>query len=163
MQERLMQRKDILSVDKYGILNEVLVRLFRDIMDIEEKAIITPEFKDITNNDMHVIEAIGIDSPKNMSAIAKELSVTVGTLTIAMNNLVKKGYVIRERGQEDRRVVYISLSERGRKAYEHHAVFHREMIDGATEGLSEEELKSLTRALVKLDAWFREKERKNQS
>ena len=46
-------------MDKYGILNEVLVRLFRDIMDIEEKAIITPEFKDITNNDMHVIEAIG--------------------------------------------------------------------------------------------------------
>lgn len=35
------------------------MRLFRDIMDIEEKAIITPEFKDITNNDMHVIEAIG--------------------------------------------------------------------------------------------------------
>lgn len=51
-------------MDKYGIFNEVLVRLFRDIMDIEEKAIITPEFKDITNNDMHVIEAIGTGAPK---------------------------------------------------------------------------------------------------
>ena len=119
-------------MDKYGILNEVLVRLFRDIMDIEEKAIITPEFKDITNNDMHVIEAIGTGAPKNMSSIARELSVTVGTLTIAMNSLVKKGYVVRERGQEDRRVVYISLSDRGRKAFEHHARFHREMIDGVT-------------------------------
>ena len=28
------KRKDLLTVDKYGILNEVLVRLFRDIMDI---------------------------------------------------------------------------------------------------------------------------------
>ena len=81
-------------MDKYGILNEVLVRLFRDIMDIEEKAIITPEFKDITNNDMHVIEAISTGAPKNMSSIARELSVTVGTLTIAMNSLVKKGYVV---------------------------------------------------------------------
>ena len=71
-------------MDDYGILNEVLVRLFRDIMDIEEKAIITSEYQDITNNDMHVIEAIGIGAPKNMSAIAKELSVTVGTLTIAI-------------------------------------------------------------------------------
>ena len=96
-------------MDDYGILNEVLVRLFRDIMDIEEKAIITSEYQDITNNDMHVIEAIGIGAPKNMSAIAKELSVTVGTLTIAMNSLVKKGYVVRERGQEDRRVVFIYL------------------------------------------------------
>ena len=51
-------------MDNYGILNEVLVRLFRDIMDIEEKAIITQEFKDLTNNDMHVIDAIGVGAPK---------------------------------------------------------------------------------------------------
>ena len=117
-------------MENYGILNEVLVRLFRDIMDIEEKALITSEFKDLTNNDMHVIEAIGTGAPKNMSSIAKELSVTVGTLTIAMNSLVKKGYVVRERGQEDRRVVYISLSDKGRSAHAHHAKFHKEMIQG---------------------------------
>lgn len=145
----------------YKILNEILVRLFRDIMDIEEKAIITKEFKDLTNNDMHVIEAIGINEPKNMTAIAKELSVTVGTLTIAMNSLVKKGYVIRERGKEDRRVVFISLSEKGRGAYEHHAEFHHEMIEGISEELSEEELKILVQALTKLDRWFRKKEREN--
>lgn len=142
-------------MDTYGTLNDVVVNLFRDIMDIEQKAIITPEYKDITNNDMHVIEAIGIDEPKNMSSIAKKLSVTVGTLTIAMNSLVKKGYVIRERGLEDRRVVYISLSEKGRKAYEHHARFHREMIEGVMETLDEEELKILVKALGKLSSWFR--------
>ena len=84
-------------MDSYNTLNEVLVNLFRDILDIEQKAIITEEFHDITSNDMHVIEAIGIGEPKNMSSIARMLSVTVGTLTIAMNSLVKKGYVFRER------------------------------------------------------------------
>jgi len=148
-------------LDNYGILNEVLVRLFRDIMDIEEKAIITPEFKDLTNNDMHVIDAIGMGAPKNMTSIARELSVTVGTLTIAMNSLVKKGYVIRERGQEDRRIVYISLSEKGRDAFNHHAEFHREMIEGIKETLDEEEMQVLARALTKLDGWFREKEKEN--
>lgn len=148
-------------MDDYGILNEILVRLFRDIMDIEEKAILTQEFHDITNNDMHVIDAIGIGAPKNMSSIAKELSVTVGTLTIAMNSLVKKGYVTRERGQEDRRVVYISLSDRGRRAYEHHALFHKEMIQGVLEDLDSEEKKVLIRSLTKLGQWFRDKEREN--
>lgn len=137
------------------MLNEVLVNLFRDIMDIEQKAIITQEFKDITNNDMHVIEAIGLDEPKNMSAIARELSVTVGTLTIAMNSLVRKGYVIRERGKEDRRVVYISLSEKGRAAYAHHAEFHREMINAVMEELTPEELEVLRKTLTKLNRWFR--------
>ena len=42
-----------------------------EIWELEAKAIITDEFKDITNNDMHVIEAIGIDEAKNMSTIAR--------------------------------------------------------------------------------------------
>lgn len=150
-------------MSNYGILNEVLVRLFRDIMNIEEKAIITQEFSDLTNNDMHVIEAIGLNEPKNMTSIAKELSVTVGTLTIAMNSLVKKGYVVRERGKEDRRVVYISLSDKGRAAHEHHAKFHQEMIRGITEELNSEEMEILVQALTKLDRWFRRKEVENQN
>lgn len=142
-------------MDSYSTLNEVLVNLFRDIMDIEQKAIITDEFQDITSNDMHVIEAIGMGEPKNMSSIARELSVTVGTLTIAMNSLVKKGYVFRERGKKDRRVVYISLTRRGKAAYEHHAEFHKAMIESVSKELRPEELELLVETLRKLNIWFR--------
>ena len=142
-------------MDTYKTLNEVLVNLFRDVMDIEQKATITEEFQDITNNDMHIIEAIGMNEPKNMSTIAREISVTVGTLTIAMNSLVKKGYVLRERGKEDRRVVYISLTERGRAAYVHHARFHKAMIDSISDELTSEEMELLIKTLTKLDKWFR--------
>lgn len=146
-------------MENYETFNELWVKLFRDVMDIEQKAIITQDFKDITNNDMHVIDAIGIEEPKNMSAIARELSVTVGTLTIAMNSLVKKGYVIRNRGNEDRRVVYISLSDKGKNAYHHHKEFHREMIDSIMTDLSEEEKKALMNALTKLNHWFRSQQK----
>ena len=142
-------------MDTYKTLNEVLVNLFRDVMDIEQKAIITEEFQDITNNDMHIIEAIGMNEPKNMSTIAREISVTVGTLTIAMNSLVKKGYVLRERGKEDRRVVYISLTERGRAAYVHHARFHKAMIDSISDELTSQEMELLIKTLTKLNKWFR--------
>lgn len=142
-------------MDTYETLNSVLVNLFRDVMDLEERAIINSEYRDITNNDMHVIEAVGLGEPKNMSAIAKLLSVTVGTLTIAMNSLVKKGYVNRERGREDRRVVYISLSEKGKRAYEHHEKFHRHMIDEILKDLTEEETEALVKSLAKLTQWFR--------
>lgn len=142
-------------MDSYATFNDVLVRLFNEIMDIEEKAIITEEFKDITNNDMHVIEAIGISTMKNMSTIARALSVTVGTLTISMNSLVKKGYVVRNRSEKDRRVVYISLTEKGRKAYRHHEEFHKEMIDAMTKDLSQEETRVLVKALTNLRVFFR--------
>ena len=143
------------NVGAYETLNEVLVNLFRDITDIEQKAIITSEYRELTNNDMDVIEAIGIEEPKNMSTIARKLSVTVGTLTISMNSLVKKGYVVRRRSEEDRRVVFISLSEKGRNAYFHHKRFHEQMIQGAIDGLTEEELSALVKALTKLNSWFR--------
>ena len=141
-------------MDDYKELNEILVRLFRSIMDVEEKAIITREFQDITNND--------IGTPKNMSSIAKKLSVTVGTLTIAMNSLVKKGYVKRERGEEDRRVVYISLSDKGKKAFVHHARFHKEMITSIMDEFDDDEKKILIRGLTKLDNWFKNKEEENK-
>ena len=41
-------------------INDVLVHLFQEIWELEEKAIITEEFKDITNNDMHIIVAVGL-------------------------------------------------------------------------------------------------------
>ena len=142
-------------MDTYETLNSILVNLFRDVMALEQRAIITSEYHDITNNDMHVIEAVGLGEPKNMSAIAKVLSVTMGTLTIAMNSLVKKGYVKRTRGKEDRRVVYISLSEKGKGAYQHHEKFHRHMIDEILKDLTEEETEALMKSLTKLDQWFR--------
>ena len=107
-------------MDDYKELNEILVRLFRNIMDIEEKAIITQEFQDITNNDMHVIEAVGLGDGNNMSSIARKLNITVGSLTTAMNSLVNKRYVERHRSEEDRRVVLVKLTEKGVKAYHHH-------------------------------------------
>lgn len=149
-----MARKVGDDVDAFNTFNDVLVSLFRKITDIEEKAIITEEFKDISNNDMHIIEAIGIKDAKNMSAIAKELSVTVGTLTIAINSLVKKGYVNRFRGEEDRRVVFITLSSKGLKAYKHHEAFHKEMIEATLNGISDIEAQVLVKALTNLSEFF---------
>lgn len=142
-------------MNPYDTFNEILVKLFRDIMDIEEKAIITEEFKDITNNDMHVIEAIGIAGGRNMTSVAKDLSVTVGTLTIAINNLVKKAYVERVRSEKDRRVVLVSLTDKGRRAFEHHKNFHQEMIEALLVGLDVDETQALVKALTNLASFFR--------
>lgn len=136
-------------------LNEVLVRLFRDITEIEEKALKTGEYKDLTVTDMHVIEAIDRNAPKNMSSVAKALSVTTGTLTISVNGLVKKGYVERTRSEEDRRVVYVSLTKKGCKAFQMHQKFHQEMIDAIIAGLSGEEQVVLGKALGNLAQYFR--------
>ena len=141
-------------MNTYETFHEILVNLFQDIMTIEEKAIITEEFQDISNNDMHIIEAVGMGAPQNMTSVAKKLSITVGTLTIAINTLVKKGYVARKRGEKDRRVVFLFLTEKGEKAYRHHEKFHDDMIRATIAGLDEEETRVLVKALSNLKDFF---------
>jgi len=132
-------------MNSYETVNNILVKMFKDILDIEERALITSEYKDISVNDMHIMEAIGI---------AKAVSVTTGTLTIAINHLVKKGYVERTRSEEDRRVVLVSLSEKGEKAFLHHKIFHEKMVMAVLDDLNPKETKDLTRALLKLQNFF---------
>ena len=135
-------------------LNEMLVNLFNHVMDVEAQAVITEEYKDITNNDMHIIEAVGINEARNMSDIAKRLGVTVGTLTTNMNGLEKKDYITRTRSDKDKRVVYITLTERGRKAFFHHRDFHKNMIKSVVVGLTDDEKRLLYKCLKKLDNFF---------
>ena len=139
-------------------INELLVNLFNHVMDLEGKAVITSQFSDISNNDMHIIEAIGIEEPRNMSVIAHRLSVTVSTLTTNMNGLEKKGYIRRERSQEDKRVVYVLLTEKGKKAFYHHRDFHKKMIKAIIKDLSEEEMEVLYRCLQNLNHFLEPEE-----
>ncbi len=135
-------------------LNELLVKLFKDILEIEAKSLITEEFKDITYNDMHIIEAVGIDEPRNMKTVAKLMSVTTGTLTKAMDALCEKGYVVRERSTKDKRVIKLRLTDKGKSAYYHHEQFHRQMIKNIASEMSEQETEVLIYALAKMVDYF---------
>lgn len=135
-------------------LNEVLVKVFRNINTVEERALRTEEYKDVTINDIHVIEAIGMEEQKNMTTVAKSLHVTTGTLTISINSLVKKNYVERVRSEEDRRVVLVSLTEKGKKAFLHHRQFHDKLVNEIVEQLSDEEKRVLEKALNRINQFF---------
>lgn len=139
------------------ILNRLLVQLFGDILKIEEKSLKEGQFTDLSVTEIHIIEAIGVNTEKTMSEVANVLNVTVGTLTTAINRLIKKEYVERKRIEEDRRVVLISLTEKGVLAYRQHESFHNEMIQGAIDSMSFDEELVLISSLDKITKFFEEK------
>ena len=134
-------------------LNELLVSLFGQVMATESKAVITEEFKDMTENEMHILEAVGTDD-KNPMKVSDIAGVTTSTLTINMNALEKKGYVVRERSTKDKRIVYVRLTERGRKAFFHHRDFHKKMIKSIVSGIAKEERRVLIDCLCRLQEFF---------
>lgn len=92
-----------------------------------------------------------------MSEVAQILKITVGTLTTAINKLIKKGYVERKRIEEDRRVVLIKLTKRGKLAFRIHEKFHQDMVNTSIDGLNEEEEEILISSLNKINIFFKEK------
>ena len=142
-------------MNPHDTINDILVNLFNEILKLEEEAIITDEFKDITNNDMHIIEAVGLSGENTMSVVAKKLGITAGSLTTSVNSLVNKKYVIRQRSEEDRRVVFLKLTEKGKRAYKHHREYHRQMTEAVISRLDEAEVPILIKTLTGLSEFFR--------
>ena len=139
------------------VLNELLVEIFNDIMMIEQRALKEGRFNDLSITEIHTIEAIGMYTPRSMSEVANDLQITVGTLTAAINNLVKKEYVQRKRIEEDRRIVQIQLTKKGKLAYRVHDQFHIDMIKATVQGIQDKEEKILIESLEKLNAFFKSK------
>lgn len=140
-----------------AVLNELLVTTFNDILEIEQSAIKKGILKDLSVTEIHTIDTIGMYIPRTMSEVAADLNITVGTLTTAINNLVKKGYVVRSKDEKDRRVVKIGLTKKGKLAFRVHEKFHLDMIKETIEGLSVEEETVLANALTKLNKFFKSK------
>jgi DNA-binding MarR family transcriptional regulator len=140
-----------------GVLNDLLVETFNDILQIEQKALKEGVLKDLSITEIHTINAIGMYKYRTMTEVAQDLKITVGTLTTAINKLLKKGYVDRKRGEEDRRSVMITLTRRGKLAYRIHEKFHFHMVYATIGGLNPQEEEVLIKSLEKLNNFFKQK------
>lgn len=148
---------EIGGVDVNSRINEIngfLVSIFNDVLMIEEKTLQTSHFKDVSIKEMHTIEAIGMYQEHTTSEVARKLGVTVGTLTVSVNNLVRKGYVNRVRNTIDRRVVKLALTKKGRLLFRLHDKFHRDMVKETIEEMNEEESKILMSGLRSLHGFL---------
>ncbi len=140
-----------LKKKKLKEINSLLVEIYDDVGRIEEYSIKQGAFKDLSITEIHTIDAIGLYGSKTMSETALELQITTGTLTAAVDKLIKKGYVIRERSDMDRRIVNISLTKQGKLAYRIHERFHIEMVKSVIDEFTEEEEEILIVGLRKLN------------
>lgn len=131
-------------------VNTYLVSIFNEVLDIEEDALRGSKFSDLSIIEMHTIEAIGMYYDHTSSEVAKKLNITAGTLSVAINNLVKKDYVIRKRMEDDRRVIKLGLTKKGKLVYRLHEKFHREMVKRTINGMDDEEVDALLRGLTNL-------------
>lgn len=138
----------------YNQINSYLVDIFNKVTIIEENKLKTGEFKDATLKEMHTVDLIGKSKQTTPTDIARELLLTLGTVTTSLNKLEQKGYIERVRSTDDRRVVYVTLTPKGQALYEQHQAFHKEMVLTIVEGMNKSETQAMGRGLVKLHTFL---------
>lgn len=136
-------------------LNRLISGAFNDMSRSEQLAIKASGFEDVSVNEAHTVDAIGAYVPKTMSAVAEKLDITMGTLTVAINHLVKKGYVYKVRNEKDKRVFMLSLTDKGRELFKAHQKFHFELVKSLIMDLSDYEADMFIEALSSLNQFLK--------
>lgn len=109
----------------------------------------------LTIGQFAVLDALYHRGPLPLGRIGSLLLVTAGNVTYVVDQLEKRGLVRRERRHDDRRVVYASLTQKGRtlidEIFPSHAAFVSQLF-GVLEPAEQTELRRLLKKLGLLSA-----------
>lgn len=139
-------------------LNEVIVDTYRSILRVEENILKRSDQTDLSISEIHMLEAVGKgkDRRRTISELAEVLNIALPSVTVAINKLMKKGYVEKVRGEEDGRIVYVSLTRQGRRIDSAHRYFHESMVRSIIRDMTESEMQALYKGVMKLDTFLKE-------
>ena len=73
------------------------------------------EIKSFSNNDYYYLTTIYYLGKPNLSQIASELGLTKPAISVLIQKLVKMNLIEKIQSEEDKRVYYICLTEKGKK------------------------------------------------
>ena len=140
--------------DREQNMAETLVSIFEKVLVAEEKSLQKGYFSNLSLAEMHTLDAIGPYESRTMTETAQILGITVSTLTVSVDRLVKKGFVERRRDEEDRRVVRISLTRDGKLAARMHGKFHKVLAKHILEPYTEDEQELLLGLVHEVDDYL---------
>ena len=89
-----------------------LRRIFKAIQDYSQEV---SKKIGITGPQLWALKTISTNGSLSPGELSKKMYLHPSTITGVVDRLEKKGYVVRDRGQEDRRIVKVQLTLKGRK------------------------------------------------
>ena len=139
-------------------LNELFTTTYRSVLKVEEVMLRHLSNNSLTLSEMHMLECIGKRAGDvTITDIAQELDVTPPSVTMAVKRLERKGYLTKDRSDEDGRRVRVRLTEEGRRAETAHRYFHRQMVRAVARCLEPAQREALLNALQRINEFMRQK------
>lgn len=106
--------------------------------------------EDLTNDQHAMLRFIQNYGPCTSTALADAFFVKKSAITAIINRLNEKGLITRQRDDNDRRVVYLTLSERGKKIYNESERKIHQLVEDMITKFSDDEITSFINTYEKL-------------
>ncbi len=110
---------------------------------------------DLTSPQFYVLATIGYAGELPFGEIGEKMMVTVSNLTGIVDRLEEKRLVVRERDARDRRVVRVTLTDKGMKVYKNTIPLFEKSISqffSPLNKIQQKELASLLRKLIRVSS-----------
>jgi len=101
--------------------------------------------------------------PTPLSQLASHMGVTVSTMSIAVERLVRQGYVVRDRAESDARVRHVRLTTAGERLRAAQKVLEPRLVRAMLSRLSPAERRDALRGLELLGTAAREQTKERRS
>ena len=119
--------------------SDKLYNFFMQLL-IDENKNFDHQYGKLTMNEVHIISRIAPAEEVTISELALRLNLSLSSTSIAVDHLIKKEFLTRNRCESDRRKVLISLGDLGREIYNSHSEFHMQRLNGISSGICEKDL-----------------------
>jgi DNA-binding MarR family transcriptional regulator len=103
------------------------------------------EVQGVSSSQASILEKLHNEGPLKVSQIADALWITAGAVTSLSDKLIAGGFAERSRSEEDRRVVFLEITDNGREILAEFRRHRKEVVDGFFGKLSDEDAKHLIR------------------
>jgi DNA-binding MarR family transcriptional regulator len=104
----------------------------------------------LSRHQASVLDHLDETDPITLNALASHMGVTAATMSLTVDRLEKRGYVIRLRDVADRRRVHLRLTSAGVRVREATSVLDPALVEAMVGRLSEEDRESAVRGLALL-------------
>lgn len=88
----------------------------------------------------------------SMRVLAQELQITMPTLTVLVDRLVKNGYVERTKDKKDRRVVHLAMTKKGQRIWKQSIMAKKKRLEHLLSNMTKKDKKDLLRILNNMSA-----------
>lgn len=105
---------------------------------------------DLTGPQLTVVKLLETVGDLSLSELSEKIRAQNSTVTGIIDRMERENLVTRERSREDRRVVHIKLTPKGRELAREIPVEPMEIFKGALESLTAQEMRDLMRIMTKL-------------